>query len=708
MERFILDPRLSRVVRNTHELMVTDEAYILEKATAVSAEELRSIKLEAARCLNVPTISFVDALQHEVSVRQCVSCGCPGVDQLLQFGGFASGTITEFAGLSSTGKTQLAFFSILTSLCLSEKATALYVDATNSFSASRLKELFDGSDRFLSFREAGHTFDHVFERIRVSTCFDAYEFLDCMFGLQAAMCKQDNEFACNMTLIVIDSVGALFSPVVGTGSTGIEFKTINHAVLARDDAPSGQSLSGMDMAKTRLVSHKPALGIQWATRIPTQTLFFTDPSTAAAGAVVCNKESERWEFENRRGQQVPMFRRRVEVLSGGEGAVALGTWRYLYIGTQDIVSFPESRSLVGRIIVGTGVAALGAYGLFRYAMYKLEESEVARQRAKAANQKLLVRFRQNQRDSVLVVEKLASVLAVNLAPLCNVEDITVQLQELRKSVAESDLPLDEVKALKMRLWESLKITAFTRSLSSIYLINLLNIFTVVQLNMLAKFAFVASVCDEANNLSDVTERAFLSMAWYLLNKGLLGVVERVKVSVQVTLSEVSVSADISWEELSAFIRSIRKQIELSDNFHSFVLPPKDEESDVLLQASSSEIESLFGDQDLNISSVDFTSVLKESLDASFEWFFDQLQRTIFPGETAGGKKAEEKIAEILEEAKDRRVKLATCLPTVSKFSTHILADDENRLLQAVGREAGEVLALGAVVYTDWDDDRCRL
>ncbi|KAJ3350024.1 peroxin [Entophlyctis luteolus] len=413
-----------------------------------------------------------------------------------------------------------------------------------------------------------------------------------MFGLQAAMCKQDNEFACNMTLIVIDSVGALFSPVVGTGSTGIEFKvkslghwfltahaiisttalvlgtlsnsygiaviTINHAVLARDDAPSGQSLSGMDMAKTRLVSHKPALGIQWATRIPTQTLFFTDPSTAAAGAVVCNKESERWEFENRRGQQVPMFRRRVEVLSGGEGAVALGTWRYLvsafdfkvailqrfvftytnqYIGTQDIVSFPESRSLVGRIIVGTGVAALGAYGLFRYAMYKLEESEVARQRAKAANQKLLVRFRQNQRDSVLVVEKLASVLAVNLAPLCNVEDITVQLQELRKSVAESDLPLDEVKALKMRLWESLKITAFTRSLSSIYLINLLNIFTVVQLNMLAKFAFVASVCDEANNLSDVTERAFLSMAWYLLNKGLLGVVERVKVSVQVTLSE---------------------------------------------------------------------------------------------------------------------------------------------------------------------------
>ncbi|KAJ3203880.1 peroxin [Entophlyctis luteolus] len=555
-----------------------------------------------------------------------------------------------------------------------------------------------------------------------------------------AVSAEDNEFACNMTLIVIDSVGALFSPVVGTGSTGIEFKvkslghwfltahaiisttalvlgtlsnsygiaviTINHAVLARDDAPSGQSLSGMDMAKTRLVSHKPALGIQWATRIPTQTLFFTDPSTAAAGAVVCNKESERWEFENRRGQQVPMFRRRVEVLSGGEGAVALGTWRYLYIGTQDIVSFPESRSLVGRIIVGTGVAALGAYGLFRYAMYKLEESEVARQRAKAANQKLLVRFRQNQRDSVLVVEKLASVLAVNLAPLCNVEDITVQLQELRKSVAESDLPLDEVKALKMRLWESLKITAFTRSLSSIYLINLLNIFTVVQLNMLAKFAFVASVCDEANNLSDVTERAFLSMAWYLLNKGLLGVVERVKVSVQVTLSEVSVSADISWEELSAFIRSIRKQIELSDNFHSFVLPPKDEESDVLLQASSSEIESLFGDQDLNIVLNRTRQFLER--DASFEWFFDQLQRTIFPGETAGGKKAEEKIAEILEEAKDRRVKLATCLPTVSKFSTHILADDENRLLQAVGREAGEVLALGAVVYTDWDDDRCRL
>ncbi|KAJ3236249.1 hypothetical protein HDU78_004714 [Chytriomyces hyalinus] len=198
-------------------------------------------------------------------------------------------------------------------------------------------------DRFQLFRSQGLDFEGISKRLRVSTCYDANELLDRLNGLQHVL---HNQFTLNaavdLKLIVIDSIGALFASVIGSGSTaqtllqttahmlrvlsngyGIPIITINHAVQSRTEETPGT---------VSAKSHKPALGNSWAS-VPTQTLFFTDvpPRTG--------KTSEVWEFQNRNGETISMIRRRVEVLKSRN--VPLGTWRYLYIGSKDMISFPE-------------------------------------------------------------------------------------------------------------------------------------------------------------------------------------------------------------------------------------------------------------------------------------------------------------------------------------------------------------------------------
>ncbi|ORY52625.1 hypothetical protein BCR33DRAFT_711888 [Rhizoclosmatium globosum] len=207
---------LSSVIRNDHELMVTAETYILERVPGLSEEALREIKLEAARNqLNVPMMSGLEAVESEAARWHVVSSGCPGIDQLLQYRGFATGTITEFAGMSATGKTQLAFFSILTSLCLVPQSTALFVDSNCSFSIERIKTLFEKSDRFHAAREQGMTAEHILSRLKVSHCYDAHQLLDLLTSLQWSLYNQTGEFEGQLKFLIIDSVGSLLAPVVG-------------------------------------------------------------------------------------------------------------------------------------------------------------------------------------------------------------------------------------------------------------------------------------------------------------------------------------------------------------------------------------------------------------------------------------------------------------------------------------------------------------
>ncbi|KAJ3065353.1 peroxin, partial [Podochytrium sp. JEL0797] len=192
----------------------------------------------------------------------------------------------------------------------------------------------------------------------------------------------------------------------------------------------------------------------------------------------------------------------------------------------------SKRSLVGRLLVGTTALVATGYVAYRYAIYALEESEKERARDRAAKQNLTLRFQQNLRDCRSTVLKLVPVICSQLYPQCDVEAITESLQSLRKT----DLSPDEIRKRKACLWEDLKIASFTRTVSALYLINLLHCFTHIQLNIIGRFTYLATASPSAEDLSYETERKFLMFSWYLLHTGLFECTARVKQAVESSLA----------------------------------------------------------------------------------------------------------------------------------------------------------------------------
>lgn len=109
---------------------------------------------------------------------------------------------------------------------------------------------------------------------------------------------------------------------------------------------------------------------------------------------------------------------------------------------------------------------------------------------------------------------------------------------------------------KLELWQELKALAFTRAVSSLYLVSFLNLQTCVTLNLLGRADYITSVVDLARDrgiagelvIEDLasayaripgvdqsetaeTDQKFLTFSWYLLHRGWPMLVERVRTAV---------------------------------------------------------------------------------------------------------------------------------------------------------------------------------
>ncbi|KAJ1553284.1 hypothetical protein HK405_008392 [Cladochytrium tenue] len=319
---------------------------------------LKNLVADRVGCLS---LSAADACIAEARAQKVLTSGCPGVDRLLG-AGFTSGDIVEFAGPPATGKTQLSYFAIVSALATRASATALFFDSGGSFCADRIGQLFAESDRFAKYRGEGMTATSILSRVRCAQCFDAFDFLGALYSLQHHLAHMESDFVRNLSLIVVDSVGAIFSPVSGRpqGATQITTcgrilrlvsRTVNYAVTssfkhahgggggggggANDSSGSTTAASagpGAAQSSGRDGARKPALGPLWAD-IPTATLFFSRPpsaeseesaetearaSDAASSAAAGGASVRVLTYENRAGQVIQVRRRRVEVIRNSD------------------------------------------------------------------------------------------------------------------------------------------------------------------------------------------------------------------------------------------------------------------------------------------------------------------------------------------------------------------------------------------------------
>ncbi|KAF3035950.1 peroxin [Didymella heteroderae] len=294
------------------------------------------------------------------------------------------------------------------------------------------------------------------------------------------------------------------------------------------------------------------------------------------------------------------------------------------------------------------------------------------------------------------------------------------------------------KKSKAQLWNEMKISSITRAFTLLYTISLLTLLTRIQLNLLGRRNYLASVVSLAspppadsssrinleNNDDDnfeqaygndfETNRRYLSLSWWLLHRGCIDLIEKVRVAVKDVFGLLNPREEITIEKLSELTLEVRKRVEGATEeerrtckWLTYLLPPTDQEDFVLAESgmtSSSQSTSpttttslrrLIDETSDIIDSPAFTSVLTRLLDASFSHLIDvkisQLSYKIPPISADSAR-----VTEIVGDGV--KAKVANSLAVFCRQAHNIGAGANNEYLEKI-EQVGELEAFAAVVYS---------
>ncbi|KAL0038257.1 hypothetical protein WJX79_010245 [Trebouxia sp. C0005] len=151
-------------------------------------ETLNSLQTHVAPCV----WNGKELLSHLQNHARLLPTGCVRVDELL-CGGLREGHLTELFGESASGKTQLCMMAAVAAAMRGEQVT--YIDTTGSFSGRRAASIFNT----LQSRVQGG-----------KPC----RLLQILQSIKALVTSSN---ACQPNLVILDSVSALITPILGAG-----------------------------------------------------------------------------------------------------------------------------------------------------------------------------------------------------------------------------------------------------------------------------------------------------------------------------------------------------------------------------------------------------------------------------------------------------------------------------------------------------------
>jgi len=308
---------------------------------------------------------------------------------------------------------------------------------------------------------------------------------------------------------------------------------------------------------------------------------------------------------------------------------------------------------------------------------------------------------------------------------------------------------------KAELWREVKVLTVTRTLTVLYSITLLTIFTNIQLSLLGRYKYIQSVIqlerDEESrarlqyelSLSSIlfpslidlthshdieallgqqtgfedgiwregvdaeTESKFLTLSWWILNVGWKDVGERVRRGVEEVFEGVSLKSKIGAIELHRLISDVRRRVEHEItfegterriNFLSTLLPPTSSALSHLLTRGG------FPPAHNDTHEPAFMSLLEETRDlltssdfaVVLERALDRATGLLFDGLT--------KNVFVGEEGEEGEVKLRTAsvLPGLARCSSLALNGLPNELVDCL-TDLHEVASFAAIIYSDYGD-----
>ncbi|KAH9834807.1 Peroxin-3 [Rhodofomes roseus] len=298
---------------------------------------------------------------------------------------------------------------------------------------------------------------------------------------------------------------------------------------------------------------------------------------------------------------------------------------------------------------------------------------------------------------------------------------------------------------KAELWKEVKILTFTRTLTIIYSMTLLTLFTHIQLSILGRSKYIHSVIqaeqeerlreqmmdasifsllwnaddsEEAGTsgaevISEETERKYLTLSWWILHVGWKDVGERVRRGVEEVFEGVSLKTKFTVNDLFRLVSDVRRRVEYEVtfegherriNFLSTLLPPTSEtlhhvltQGGIpahILNALDPKFDSLLAETRTHVVSASFEHVLEACLDQATETLFSGLRKNIF-----GGASGPINFEENDEEARER---LAAMLPGLSRWCHLALEGLPNELVDNLS-SLRETTAFSAIIYSSYED-----
>ncbi|XP_038615273.1 DNA repair protein RAD51 homolog 4 [Tachyglossus aculeatus] len=152
-------------------------------------------------------LSGADVYEELAETTAILPTGLPGLDQILD-SGLYTGEVAELTGAPGSGKTQVCLCAAA-SVAHGLGRDVLFVDSTGGFTATRLLQLLRARTRDEE-EQAG-----ALRRIRVVRSFDAFGVLDALQDLRGSFSQQGMDAAGPVKMVVVDSVSAVISPLLG-------------------------------------------------------------------------------------------------------------------------------------------------------------------------------------------------------------------------------------------------------------------------------------------------------------------------------------------------------------------------------------------------------------------------------------------------------------------------------------------------------------
>jgi peroxin-3 len=305
-------------------------------------------------------------------------------------------------------------------------------------------------------------------------------------------------------------------------------------------------------------------------------------------------------------------------------------------------------------------------------------------------------------------------------------------------------PTPKSKKSKAVLWNEMKINSIARAFTLVYTLALLSLLTRIQLNLLGRRNYLASVVslaspakpsgkirlenrdddnfDQAFGNDFDTNRKYLSFSWWVLHKGCKDIMTNVIKAVKEVFGPINPREDLTLEKLSQLAVEVRKRVEgateeerASKRWLPFLLPPVEQEAYVLRESgmtspsdtepsststSSPSLRRLVDETADLIDSPPFSHVLTLLLDAGFSLLVDSKIAVLaykIPPTSASPARVQELIGG--NAASEAKAKLANTLAVFCR-QAHVIGGGGgvNEYLGAM-ESVRDLEAFAAVVYS---------